>query len=101
MTKWKYRTIRLSTQGDNINNDILSELHLLRDEINLIKVKQNSMINNSSIPLPTIPPRVNMVTACVTNLVPGDPVFSKCNSICKPTANKNIYFEENGKNGIC
>ena len=63
----------ISTQGDNINNDILSELHLLRNEINLIKVKQNSMIHNSSI----TSHRVNTVTACVTNPVPGDPVFAE------------------------
>ena len=64
-------------QGDNINNDISLELRLLHNEINLIKVKQNSMINNSSIPSPTIPPRVNTVTACIINPVPGDPVFAE------------------------
>ena len=68
-----------STEGSNTNSDILSELRLLRNEINVIKVKQNEIINSlitsqSIITSPTIHPQVNPVPASDPNTVTGDQV---------------------------
>ena len=68
-----------STEGSNTNSDILSELRLLRNEINVIKVKQNEIINSSItsqsiIISPTIHPQVNPVLASDPNTVTGDQV---------------------------